>query len=330
MKLISEKLANGNGLEISLLNLGATITSVSVPDRGGLRRDLVLGYDKEDDYLTDSLYFGSTPGRFANRIGNSRFSLNGNTYDLPPNEGRNQLHGGENGFAKKLWETEKKDGRVIFAYHSPDGENGYPGALTARTEYSLNDDNELLIEYSAVSDKDTVINLTNHAYFNLGGGADTILGHILQIDSDSYVVTDKENIPTGELRKTAGSAMDFSSPKPISEATCSDEEVIRNVDGVDSCFAIEGKGLRHAATLKDPGSGRSLEVLTDLPGLQIYTGQYIPENTAGRDGLAYGPFSGVCLEAQHFPDAPNRPEFPSSVLKKGEVFAATIIYRFGL
>ena len=328
MALICEKLTNNNGIEVKLLNLGAALIGVSVPGSAGGRDDLVLGYENESDYLEDSLFFGSTPGRFANRIGGSRFSLNGNTYTLPPNEFGNQLHGGENGFAKKIWETKRENDVVTFTYHSPDGENGYPGNLTARVSYSLNDDNELNIEYEAASDEDTVINLTNHAYFNLNGKG-TILDHTLKINADSYVVTNEENIPNGELKKTAGGGMDFSKPARIKGAVDSDEEAIRLFNGIDSCFVLKDDGLRSAAVLKDPATGRTLEVLTDLPGLQIYTGQYIPENTKGRSGASYGPFSGVCLEAQHFPDAPNRPEFPSATLRKGEVFKAAIVFRFG-
>jgi len=330
MMLTSETLTNKNGLEVKLLNLGAAIISVSVPCKDGGRTDLVLGYDNDEDYYEDSFYFGSTPGRFANRISGARFSLNGVVYDLPPNEGKNQLHGGVNGFSKKLWDIDHADGEVLYTYVSPDGENGYPGTLTARTAYSLNDENELVIKYTETSDSDTVVNLTNHTYFNLNGGEDTILDHTLCMNSDSFVFTDKENIPTGEIRKTAGSAMDFSSPRRIGDAVHSDEETIKTFGGLDSCFVVKGKGLRSAAVLADPASGRTLEVLTDLPGIQIYTGQYIPPETKGRGGHIYGPFSGVCLEAEHFPDAPNRPEFPSAVLKKGAVFTATIIYRFGL
>ena len=328
MDLICEKLTNKNGVEVKLLNLGAALISVKVPDPEGRLDDLVLGYDSDCEYMDDSFFFGSTPGRFANRIGGSRFSLNGREYDLPPNEGKNHLHGGENGFAKKLWETKRENDRVIFTYHSPDGENGYPGNMTALVSYRLSDDNELIIKYSATSDQDTVINLTNHAYFNLNGKG-TILDHILQLNADSYVVTNEENIPTGELRKTSG-GMDFSKPKRIGDAINSNEEAIKLFDGIDSNFVLKGEGMRSAAILKDPETGRTLEVLTDLPGLQIYTGQYIPENTKGRDGHTYGPFSGVCLEAQHFPDAPNCPEFPSATLKKGEVYKAGIVFRFGL
>ena len=328
MELICEKLTNKNGMEVSLLNLGAAIVSVSVPGPDGTREDLVLGYGKAEDYLEDRLFFGSTPGRFANRIGGARFSLDGTEYALTANEGKNQLHGGEAGFGKQIWETEREGGRVVFTYKSPDGENGYPGNLTATAAYSLNDENELVIEYTAESDADTVVNLTNHAYFNLGGGTGTILDHLLSIGAGSFIVTDGENIPTGEIRKTEGSHFDFSEPKRIGDVVSSDEEAVTLFGGIDSCFAVSGEGLRGAAALRDPASGRALEVLTDLPGIQAYTGQGIPEGTQGRDGLAYGPYSGICLEAQHFPDAPNQPGFPSATLRKGEVFKATIVYRF--
>jgi len=328
MELIREKLTNKNGVEVMLLNLGAALISVSVPTPDGERAELTLGYEKDEDYFNDPFYLGSTPGRYANRIGGSKFILNGISYDLIPNEGRNQLHGGPDGFAKKIWETEKENGRVIFTYVSPDGENGYPGNLTVKIIYSLNEDNELAIEYSAISDADTIVNLTNHAYFNLSGGKDTIKGHALQINSDSYVVTDEENIPTGEIRKTTGTPMDFSTPKRVADAVLTDYEAIKNCNGLDSNYALRGEGLSLAATLSDPASGRSLEVITDLPGLQIYSGQGMPEGTAGRGGRIYGPFSGICLEAQQYPDAPNRPVFPSAVLKKDETYKATIIYKF--
>jgi len=329
MKLLNEKLVNNNGVEATLLNLGAALIGVSVPGPDGDRKELTLGYKNDEEYFDDRFFFGSTPGRYANRIGGSRFILNGNTYDVTPNEGRNQCHGGPDGFAKKLWETDRDGDRVVFTYISPDGENGYPGTLTVKTAYSLNDNNELIIEYTARSDKDTVVNLTNHAYFNLSGGEGTILDHLLQLNADSYVVTDIENIPTGEIRKTAGTSMDFAEPKSLESAVRSEYEAIKNCNGLDSNFVLNGNGLRGAAVLKDPGSGRTLEVITDLPGLQIYSGQGIPEGTKGRGGYTYGPFSGVCLEAQHFPDAPNQPMFPSAVLKKEGTFTATIIYRFG-
>jgi aldose 1-epimerase len=328
MEMVCEKLTNNNGMEVTLLNLGATLTGVCVPNKDGGRTDLTLGYDSPEDYIYDSFFFGATPGRYANRIGRGRFILNGQEYQLTLNEGRNQLHGGENGFAKKYWQASKQDSVVTFTYHSEDGENGYPGALAAKVAYSLNDENELVINYSATSDADTIINLTNHAYFNLNGGSASILDHELCLNADSFIVTDKENIPTGEIRDTAGTSMDLSFPRRLRDVVFSEYEPIQNVQGLDSCFALNGEGLRRAAVLSDPASGRTLEVDTDMPGVQIYSGQGIPEGTKGRGGLVYGPYSGVCLEAQNHPDAPNHPHFPSAVLKKGAAWKATIVFRF--
>ena len=327
MDLVCEQLNNMNGLEVKLLNLGAAITSVSVPDPNGGRVNLVLGYGNTEDYTNDQLYFGSTPGRYANRIGRGRFGLNGREYTLTLNEGRNHLHGGVTGFAKQYWQADRNKNTVVFSYVSEDGENGYPGTLNVTIAYSLNDDNELAIKYSAMSDADTVINLTNHAYFNLCG-VGQIMDHYLCLNADSFVVLDPELIPTGEIYKAAGGVMDFSSPRRIGDAVLSDDEAIKNAGGIDACYVIRGEGLRCAAVLSEPVSGRMLEVYTDLPGLQVYTGQWIPAGTRGRDGLVYGPLCGVCLEAQNFPDAPNRPEFPPAVLKAGEAFSAAIIYRF--
>ena len=328
MELRHEILKNNNGLEVTLLNLGASIIGVSVPGGDGKRIDLTLGYDDPGDYTEDKFYFGPTPGRYANRIAGGRFTLNGKDYQLTCNEGRNHLHGGDTGFGKRYWQTCRTDDIVSFTYYSEDGENGYPGNLTATVSYSLNDDNELIIKYTASSDADTVINLTNHAYFNLNGGLKPVLDHELFIDADSFIMTDTENIPTGEIRKTAGTPMDFSAPGKLGDVVFSDYEPIKNFKGLDSCFVIRGSGLRRAAVLTDPASGRSLEVDTDMPGLQIYTGQGIPAGTKGRGGLVYEAFSGVCLEAQNYPDAPNHPDFPSAVLKKGETYETTIIFRF--
>ena len=328
MNLVCEKLKNNNGLEVTLLNLGATITSVSVPVADDGRIDLTLGYDKPEDYFDDRFHFGSTPGRYANRIGCGRFSLNGMDYQLTCNDGKHQLHGGETDFAKKLWDCSREADLVTFTYTSPDGENGYPGMLTAHIAYSLNDEGELTIDYCAVSDADTIINLTNHAYFNLSDGSGPVFDHELELNSDSFIVTDKESIPTGEIRTTADSPMDFSKAKKIGSVIHSDYDQISNFNGLDSCFVVNGSGLRRAAVLTDPASGRSLEVDTDMPGIQIYSGQGIKEGTEGRDGRVYGPCSGLCLEAQDYPDAPNHPEFPSAILRKGEVYKRTIIYRF--
>ncbi|MCL2128429.1 MAG: galactose mutarotase [Treponema sp.] len=327
MEFITETLRNNNGMETTLLNLGATLTSITVPGPEGERVELTLGYENPEGYIGDKMYFGSTPGRFANRIGGGRFSLNGREYNLSLNNGENHLHGGTDGFAQKFWDISREGDRVVFSYTSPDGENGYPGALTARTAYSLNNDNELSIEYTAESDKDTILNLTNHAYFKLNPTADDILDHELCLEADSFVVTDKENIPTGEIRPTEGSPLDMSAARRLRDIVACDYDVIRNAGGIDSCFVIKGEGFRRAAVLTEPESGRALEVLTDLPGIQVYTGHLITAGTIGRGGQIYGPFSGVCLEAQRFPDAPNHPSFPSAVLKAGEAFSARIVYK---
>ena len=328
MNMICEKLNNKNGMEVALLNFGATITSISVPEPDGGRIDLTLGHESAEEYIEDWQYLGSTPGRFANRIDRGQFTLNGKTFQLTLDDTHMHLHGGKTGFAHRYWETAREGGQVVFTYFSPDGENGYPGNLTAKAAYSLNDENELTINYSATTDSDTIINLTNHAYFNLAGGKGTVLDHELQLNADSFVVTDKDLVPTGEIRGTAGTPMDFSSLRRIGDAVGSDYEAILDANGIDSCFVLNGSGLRRAATLVEPSSGRRLEVDTDLPGLQVYTSNSLPEGTKGRDGLVYGQYSAVCLEAQHYPDAPNQSGFPPAVLRKGELFSATIVYRF--
>jgi Galactose mutarotase and related enzymes len=327
MELICEKLKNKNGMEVTLSNLGAAIISITVPDKNGERVELTLGYENPEDYIDDLQFMGSTPGRYANRIKDAMFTLNGTTYQLTVNDRGSQLHGGRPSFAHRLWESERNENQVKNTYTSPDGENGYPGNLNVETCYTLNDNNEIVIEYSAISDADTVINLTNHAYFNLVGSG-TILDHVLKLDADAYVVTDDNYSPTGEIRSVSGTHMDFTSAKRLGDAIFSDDEMIKKYGGLDSSFTINGTGLRSAAILNDPESGRTLEVITDLPGVQVYTSQMLPEGTIGRGGIAYVPHSAVCLEAQNYPDAPNQPNFPSPVLRAGETFKATIIYRF--
>ena len=327
MELVCEKLQNKNGMEVTLSNLGAAIISITVPDKNGEQVELTLGYEKPEDYIDDLQFMGSTPGRYANRIKDAKFTLNGTTYQLTINDRGSQLHGGIPSFAHRIWESERDGNQVKNVYVSPDGENGYPGNLNVETCYTLNDDNEIIIEYTAIADADTVINLTNHAYFNLSGSG-TILDHVLELDADSYVVTDDNYNPTGEIRSVGGTHMDFNAPKRLGDAIFSDDEMIKKYGGLDSSFSINGTGLRSAAILTDPESGRKLEVLTDLPGVQVYTSQMLPEGTIGRDGVAYVPHSAVCLEAQNYPDAPNQPNFPSPILRAGEIFKATIIYRF--
>ena len=328
MDFVFEKLGNKNGMEVILLNFGATLMNISVPGKAGGRADLILGYDNAEGYLEDRQFLGSTPGRYANRIAKAQFSLNGKEYNLTPNEGRNHLHGGSPSFAHSYWNTTRETNLVTFTYVSPDGENGYPGNMTATVVYSLNDENEIVMDYTAISDADTVVNLTNHAYFNLSGGGQPAMDHMLQVNADSFVVTDEEYNPTGEIRSVIDTSMDLNSPRRLGDVVNSDYEAIKQCKGLDSCFVVNGSGLRRAAVLSDPGSGRALEVDTDMPGVQVYTAQMLPEGTEGRGGLVYGPYSGVCLEAQNYPDAPNHPHFPSAVLKAGETYKAKIIYRF--
>ena len=328
--IVLEKLNNNNGMEIGLINVGATLTSITFPGIGGGRDELTLGFESSEAYIENPPYFGSTPGRVASRITGGRFELNGRTYNLQRNAGQHTLHGGNPGFGSRYWKCIRDDqaNSVTYNYVSPAGENGFPGTLDATVRYCLNNENEIIIEYFAETDEDTVINLTNHAYFNFSGGKTTIRDHLLYLACDYYVVTDKNDVPTGELRPTSGTPMDFSVPRRLGEAIDSDFEAIKKVGGLDTCFAVKGEGLRRAAVLSDPATGYRLEVDTDMPGIVVYTAQLLPKGTKGRGGLIYGPFSGVCLEAQNLMDAPNQPDFPSPVLRKGDIYKRTIIYRF--
>ena len=327
--LILEKLINENGMEVTLSNLGAAIINITVPSKNGERTALTLGYEKPEDYYNDLNFMGSTPGRYASFIKDAQFPLNGKLYKLAKNDGENMLHGGTPSFAHRIWESKRDENKVKLTYTSPDGENGFPGTVTVTTSYALNENNEIVIEYKAQTDADTAINLTNHVYFNLAG-VGTILDHLLELNSDSFIVTDEQQIPTGEIRSIGGTPMDLTSPKRLGDAIFSGYEAIKQYGGFDNYFAVNGQGLRLAARLTDPESGRILEVLSDLPGIQVYTTQQLPEGTKGRAGFTYGPYSAVCLEAQKYPDAPNQPSFPSAILREGETFMATIIYRFRL
>lgn len=323
--------ANSSGMEISVTNYGATLTSVRVPDKNGAYEDVVLGLDSVDDYIAGHPYLGSTVGRFANRIGGARFTLNGETYELTPTVGRNQLHGGVNNFSKKVWDHEVDGDTLVLTYVSRDGEEGYPGRLTAQVRYTLTEDNAVDISYRATTDADTVINLTNHAYFNLNGGSDTVLDQIMEVFAHFYIPTDNELIPTGEVALVAGTPLDFTTPHAIGERIFDKSyPSIEICGGYDNNFIVDGSGMRRAATLYDPQSGRYMEVFTDQLGMQVYTSQSLPEGFAGRAGKTYGPFYGVCFETQNFPDAPNKPNFPSAVLKKGDEYSHHTKYIFSV
>ncbi|HEY6340315.1 MAG TPA: aldose epimerase family protein [Bryobacteraceae bacterium] len=291
--------------------------------------DVVAGFDNLEGYLTPPPYFGAIIGRYGNRIGRARFKLNGMEYMLAANDGENSLHGGVRGFDKRVWTAKQVGSQSLeLSYLSKDGEEGYPGNLSATVIYTLSDANELRIDYSATTDKDTVVNLTNHSYFNLAGEGD-ILGHEVTINADRFTPVDKGLIPTGELKSVAGTPFDFRAARPIGERIEQKDEQLIFGHGYDHNWALNrfGSGLESAATVSDPESGRIVEVLTTEPGLQFYTGNFLDGTLKGK-GRTYTRRSAFCMETQHFPDSPNKPDFPSTVLKPGNRYQSATVYRF--
>ena len=329
-------LKNTKGLEARILDYGGIVVSMRVPDRQGRFEDVVLGYDNFEGYLTAPSYFGALIGRYGNRIAKGRFVLDGKTYPLAANNGPNHLHGGRKGFDKVLWKAETleaKDGvGVAFTYTSPDGEEGYPGTLRTRVTYTLTDRNELVIDYSATTDKPTHVNLTHHGYFNLAGeGNGDILGHLLTIDAERYAPVDSTQIPTGVLATVAGTPFDFRKPVAIGARIGEAHEQLKHGSGYDHTFVLgEGKALRHAARVVEPVSGRTLDLHTTEPGVQLYTGNFLDGTIKGKSGRPYGRRSAFCLETQHFPDSPNQPAFPSTVLRPGAEYRTKTVYTFGV
>lgn len=325
-------LRNAASIEVVLSSLGAAIHSIRTPDRDGRMADVVLGFETLDQWVTNPPFFGVVVGRYANRIARGRFTLDGVTYTLATNNGQNHLHGGNRGFDKVVWQAEPVEGAnaVAFTYASPDGDEGYPGALTVRVTYTLNDDGELQLDYTANTDKPTVVNLSNHAYFNLAGTG-TVLDHELQIHADRYTPVDETLIPTGELAAVEGTPFDFRQATPIGARITADHPQIRIGGGYDHNFVLNGTSgqLRPAAAAYDPSSGRTLEVRTTEPGVQLYSGNFA-DPIVGRGGQAYPRHAGFCLETQHFPDSPNQSAFPSTVLRPGETFTSTTVFRFGV
>lgn len=328
-------LRNKTGMEVKITNYGGIVVSLLAPDRNGTMGDVVLGYTKLDDYLEDSPYFGALIGRVGNRIGNARFTLDGVEYKLAANDGINTLHGGVKGFDKVVWEAteaEAKDGAALrLTYVSPDGEEGFPGTLRAVVVYTLTDANELKIEYSATTDKPTVVNLTHHSYFNLAGeGSGTILDHLLTIDADQFTPVDSGLIPTGELRPVEGTPMDFRRPTRIGERIGNDDEQLKRGGGYDHNWVLTKttNALTLVARVEEKSSGRIMEVLTTEPGLQFYSGNFLTGKNIGKKGHPYIYRSGFCLETQHYPDSPNRHEFPSVVLDPSGTYTSTTVYRF--
>ncbi|TPG52370.1 galactose mutarotase [Roseomonas nepalensis] len=320
----------GPALRATILTLGGVIERLEVPDRAGRLANVALGLRRPADYAAQGPYFGALIGRYANRIAGGRFTLDGREHRLATNDGPNSLHGGARGFDKRLWRVEAADsGRLDLSLHSPDGEEGYPGALRVRVTYAVEGSGTLRIDYAAETDAPTVLNLTNHSYWNLAGeGSGTVLDHELEIAADRFTPVDATLIPTGEQRAVEGTPFDFRAPRPIGARIRDDDPQLRIGRGYDHNWVLNG-GAEPAARLRDPGSGRVLEVLTDQPGLQFYSGNLLDGTLVGPSGRAYRSGDGVALETQHFPDSPNRPDFPGTVLRPGEVFRSTTRLRFG-
>lgn len=332
IRLIS--LVNPDGSEVILSNLGAGIVSVVVPDRDGRMADVALGYRNPADYYTDGPCMGKVPGRFANRIALGRFSVAGKEYSLSINNGPNHLHGGpgDESYANRLWDVKETPSGVTFILDSPDGDAGYPGAVHVEAAYSWSEDHILELRLTATSDAETVVNLTNHAYFNLKGEElGDVTGHFLQLRASRYLSTSDSLIPIGEPAPVAGTPMDFTIPKAIGRELHADFPAINYGKGYDNCFVIDGwkEGeVQKVAVLSEETSGRSLEVFTDAPGIQVYTGNWLEGCPVSKSGKAYHDYDGVALECQYFPDSPNRPDFPFRTLKPGEVYENTIVFSF--
>jgi aldose 1-epimerase len=330
-------LTNANGMEAKIITYGGIISSLRVPDRNGSLGDVVLGYNNLPDYETRNFYFGAAIGRYGNRIGNASFSLDGQPYKLAANNGPNALHGGLKGFDKQVWSAtviEGGDPAVELTYLSKDGEEGYPGNLSVTMIYTLTQDNGIRIDYRATTDKTTIVNLTNHSYFNLAGnGAGSIYDHILQINADRFTPVDATMIPTGELAPVAGTPLDFRTPKRVGDGIRSSHEQMAMGLGYDHNWVLnrhDNTALELAARVYEASSGRSMEVWTTEPGIQFYSGNFLDATMIGSSGGMYRQGDGFCLETQHYPDSPNKPDFPTTELKPGETYQTSTVYKFGL
>ncbi|MFI0443881.1 aldose epimerase family protein [Actinomadura sp. 6N118] len=325
-------LENGHGLRAQILTYGCVLQTLEVPDRHGERANIVLGCSTLDDYLTKSRFFGAVVGRYGNRIAGGSFQLDGQEHRLPRNNGPNSLHGGEQGFDKKIWQvTSANATSLTLAYVSADGEEGYPGTLRAEVSYSLNGD-ALHIGYRATTDRPTVVNLTNHSYFNLAGeDSGDVYDQLLTLDADRYTPVDENQIPTGELAPVDGTPFDFRKPQPIGARIREAHPQLLIGGGYDHNFVFNGSRDAEpapAARAEDPASGRVMEVLTTQPGVQFYSGNFLTGSIVGTSGRTYRQGAGFCLETQHFPDSPNQPAFPSTVLRPGEVHESATVFRF--
>jgi aldose 1-epimerase len=331
------ELSNDRGMGVRIITLGATVQSLSVPDRNGRSADIVLGYASAREYLSEPQYFGATVGRYANRIAAGRFTLDGEQYVLATNDGENHLHGGPQGLDKVVWKVESENrgspARVTLSYTSPDGDGGYPGKLDITAIYSLSDENELAVEYRATTDKPTIVNITNHAYFNLAGeaGSSDVMDHRLTLFADRYTPVNATLIPTGELRQVADTPFDFRDARAIGRRIRDgSDEQIRFGRGYDHNFVVNGATgtLRPGVRVEDPQSGRVMEVLMTAPGVQFYSGNFLDGSTVGKSGRVYRQGDAFCLEPQVFPDSPNKPDFPSARLDPGNTYVNSMVFRF--
>jgi aldose 1-epimerase len=335
-KIEAVDLSNANGVSARIITLGASLQALSVPDKQGKAADIVLGYRTAAEYLAKPQYFGVTVGRYANRIAKGKFTLDGKSYTLATNDGPNHLHGGAKGFDKAVWQVDSvKSGppaSVVLSYTSPDGEEGFPGTLKVTATYSLSDKNELQIDYRATTDKATILNITNHAYFNLAGeGTTDILGHRLMLAADAFTPVDATLIPTGEKKPVAGTPFDFRKPTLIGARVREGrDEQMRFGRGYDHNFVVNGAAgtMRLAARVEDPASGRAMELLTTAPGVQFYTGNFLDGTSVGKSGRIYRQGDALCLEPQVFPDAPNQKGFPTARLDPGQTYSNSMILRF--
>ena len=332
-------LRNGKGIEMKVITYGGIITSLKTPDRNGVADDIVMGHDTVAGYEANSPYFGSLIGRVGNRIGNGTFTLDGKKYTLAKNNGPNHLHGGIKGWDKVVWKLngdpfqDRTGTGVRLEYTSPDGEEGYPGTVTAHVVYTLTPDNRLIVDYHATTDKPTVINLTQHSYFNLGGSkTNDILGHEVMLNADRYTPVDATLIPTGELATVSGTPFDFRTPTAIGARINDKHTQLEYGKGYDHNWVLtrSGNGLQLAARVYEPTTGRTMEISTTEPGIQFYTGNFLDGTIKGKGGRVYPHRSGFCLETQHFPDSPNKPAFPTTLLRPGEVYRQVTVHRFSV
>ncbi len=329
-------LTNKNGLQLTITNYGQRLVSLMVPDKKGAYDDIVLGYRTLKEYMDKKNFYGATVGRYGNRIGKAKFSIDGNDYALAVNNNQNHLHGGIKGFESVVWKVdEHNDHRIVFSRVSPDMEEGYPGNLSVKVSYDLTDDNELQIRYRAETDKPTVVNLTHHSFFNLKGeGNGNVNDHVVMINADAFTPVDDGLIPTGKIEKVMGTPFDFLQPKTIGRDIAMDDEQLLKGRGYDHNFVLnEGpkndEGLVFAARVLEPSSGRTMEVYTDEPGVQFYGGNFMDGSELGKTGKPYVNQGAFCFETQHFPDSPNKPNFPSTLLRPGEIYTSTCVYKFG-